>query len=141
MSSITLIRAGRKSGAVSRRTRQAGVARRKSSPAVIAALAVCTIALSACGAPSASTSSQGACPEVAKSISLYQQSLSQPAPLAAQSSAKAAADLLTALHLATTESLQETLAQAGQLSGVSGAPDHTTLNEGVLVTALQAECA
>jgi hypothetical protein len=97
--------------------------------------------LSACGAPSASTTSQGACPEVAKSISLYQQSLHQPEPLAAQSSAKAAAELLTALHLASTESLQETLAQAGQLSGVPGAPDPTTLNEGVLITALQAECA
>jgi hypothetical protein len=78
---------------------------------------------------------------VAKSISLYEQSLNQIAPLASQSSTKAAAELLIALRLAKTESLQETLSQAGQLPGILGAQDHTTLDEGDLITALKAECA
>lgn len=114
----------------------------------IVAAVLAGIALSACGTSSSSPGQQ-ACADVAKSISLYNQSLQQATPaLATRLSEKATADLRLALPLAAAaasadtswQPLEATLSETNRFSKASGSTNKGDLNEGFLVTALMAQC-
>jgi hypothetical protein len=117
--------------------------------AFVLTVAISGIVLSACSSGPSSLGQQ-ACAEVAKSITLYNQSLQQTSPAAtAQLLAQATADLRLALPLAaaaastdpTWQPLEATLSETNRFSKANGSPNEGDLNEGFLTTALTAQCS
>lgn len=115
---------------------------------LLVAVAISGIAVSACSGPS--SLGKQACAEVAKSVTLYNQSLQQASPAAATPLlAQATADLRLALPLAAAaastdtswQPLEATLSETNRFSKADGSPNQGDLNEGFLTTALTAQCS